>query len=274
MSSLVEEKTADVVYVLPSLFTVVNTEAMGVRVEAVVRGTAEESRPGVPFMFRLDNLILIVHSERKRRNVYLEDGAVSVLTAPGKAAGPVLEPGKAEIVFVFPLPAIVWCPDKFGPASVCNWISCDGAVGAFWIVSTAGPDGVGRFVATPLDTSRTRPSSKVVTGVPLPLTKGDVSRSLRSEGRFFKFERWSAEISGVASASEAADADATDKGVFCGPCDSAWTDTGCIVRLSATSLRGEGETARGARKRRKRCRGEAELHGRILIIKLWPGVAG
>jgi len=220
---LVEEKTAEVVYVLPLLST-------------VVRGTAEDSLPGVPFMLRLDKLILIVHSERKKRNVYLEVEMVSALTAPGKAAGPVLGSGKVVIVPVFPLPAIVWCPDKFETASVCNWISCVGGLGGFWIEFTAGPVGVGRFVATPLDTSRTRPSSNVVTGVP----------RLWSEGRFF----WFAESSGVAC--EAEDADTTDKGVSCAPGASAWTASSCIVRLTAASLRGEGETARGARKRRKR----------------------
>jgi hypothetical protein len=50
----------EVVYVLPLLSTVLNTEINGVGVKAVVRGTAEGSLPGVlevaPLMFGLDNL--------------------------------------------------------------------------------------------------------------------------------------------------------------------------------------------------------------------------
>lgn len=111
---------------------------------------------------------------------YLKVEAAWALTVPGRAAGSLLEPGKVVTVFVFPLPswgaAVVSCPDGLVAACVCSWTSCCDAIGGFWVVSIAGPVGVGRFVATPLDTSRTRPSSKVVIGVPR-LTKGAVSRS-------------------------------------------------------------------------------------------------
>lgn len=179
---------------------------------------------------------------------------MSVLTALGEAARLVLGPGEEAIVIVFPLPswaaAFVSCADKFEAAGVCNATSCDGAFGGFWIVLIAWLVGEGRFVATPLDSLRTRPSSKVVIGVPPPLSKGEVSRSFRGEGNFFKVELWSAESSGVAS--EAMNTDAKDKGLPWALRASAWTDTGCIVRLTATSRRGLGETARGARLRRKR----------------------
>lgn len=181
--------------------------------------------------------------------VYLEAGTGWALTVPGRAAGSLLEPGKVVTVFGFPLPswgaALVSCPDGFVTACVCNWTSCSDAFGGFWVVSIAGRVGVGRFVATPLDTSRTRPSSKVVIGVPR-LTKGKVSRSRRNEGGFFRFEPWFAESSGVAGGG---DPDDTDTGL---PGASAGTDSGCIARLTATSWRGQGETAKGRRKRRKR----------------------
>ena len=251
MSALVEEKTTEVVCGFPLLSTVVNTETTGTRVNAVVWGTVEDSFPGVPFIFRLDKLILIVHSEHKRSYVYLEVVTVSVLTALGEAAGAVLGPGEEAIVIVFPLPcwaaAFVSCADKFEAAGACNWTSCDGAFGEFWITLLVGE---GRFVATPLDSLRTRPSSKVVIGVPPPVSEGEVSRSLRGAGNFFKFELWSAESSGVAS--EAVNSEAGDKGLPWAPRASAWTDTGCIVRLIATSRRGEGETGKGARVRRMR----------------------
>ena len=178
----------------------------------MVRDTAEDSLPGVPVIFGLDKSISIAHSGRKRRNTYLEVETMSVLTALGEAAGAVLGLGEVAIVIVFPLPcwaaAFVSCADKFEPASGWNWPSCVGAFfGGFWIVFTASPDGSGRFVAMPLDTLRTRPSSKVVTGVP-PLFVS--CRGLRGEGSFFKFELWSAESSGVASA---VDTDAKDKGL-------------------------------------------------------------
>lgn len=57
-------------YVFPLLSTVVNTATDFRTVKAVVRGTAEDSLPGVilvtPSVFTLDRFILIVHSGRKR----------------------------------------------------------------------------------------------------------------------------------------------------------------------------------------------------------------
>jgi hypothetical protein len=78
-SWLVEEKMADVMYDLPLLSTVVNTETNGcttqvalaeVKVNVMVLGTAEGFPTEVvlvpPFTFRLDVLILMVRSARER----------------------------------------------------------------------------------------------------------------------------------------------------------------------------------------------------------------
>ena len=93
------------------------------------------------------------------------------LTAAGRNAGVVVE-GAVELdevvaIFIFTLPSVsvVWAPYELGTAGIEAY--CGGRDGVFWMVDVAGRVGVGRFVATPLDTSRTRPSSKVVIGVPL-----------------------------------------------------------------------------------------------------------
>jgi hypothetical protein len=181
-------------------------------------------------------------------NTHLTVGTASVFMVPVRAvrgAVSVLNPGKVMIVFVFPLPTwaagVVRCPEESGTAWVCNWESCGGGVGGggvgkFWAVSKDGRVGVGRVVATPLVTSRMRPSSKVVI----------ISRSRRSEGGFFKFKLWFAESSGVTSG----EADTDDRNT-CPSCVSA----GCIKRSTATSWAGsrEGqvETTKGATMRRK-----------------------
>lgn len=207
-------------YVLPLLSTVVNTEANGERLKAVVLGTTEGSLPGVllvpAFMLRLDKFILIVPLECKRMNAYVVVGVASALTVPGRAAGSLLETGEVVTVFVFPLPgwaaAEVWCADEVGAACGGNWVFC-GGIGGFWVELIAWRVASGGFVATPLVTDMTRPSSKVVIA-PLPLGG---SRGWRGECGFFRFELWSAESSGVTG-----DADL--------PC-------GCIVvvRLTATA---------------------------------------
>jgi hypothetical protein len=115
-------------------------------------------------------------------NAYLEGRAVgmeaSMLKVAGRNAGALLEdpdePSKVLIKFECPLPAWV-----VGVVGVCT--SCGGGFGTLWIVAVVGGVGAGGFEATPLDTSRTRPSSKVVTGVPLRSrrgfsTKGEVLR--------------------------------------------------------------------------------------------------